>query len=219
MKKAKNKRSPKFELANKRFTRRGVVLISVLAVLILLVNVITASYSWFTPKTVPGSGMQYVKDAYLRSEQCSFSTYEGWKRTEYSTGHYKDAIEYNSSAVTSATIEAGKTKYFRTSIINADTNAASDVSVFFASFGQASCNLTVAVTYPSNTVRKVSAAETDYYLIRNAYVKVRDDNDVDGPGLLQVDWFVINNGSSAVTIKLGPESDGGTDANMYLMYN
>jgi len=203
----------------KSLTRRGVILISILAALILTINIITASYSWFTPKTVNGAGMQYVEEAYVRSEQCSFSTYEGTKRSVYQTGHYIDQIDYGNSAVTSVSVAAGETRYFRTSIINADTKYASDVSLYFASFGQAGCNLTVAVTFPSNTVRTVSKAETDYYLIRNAFVKVHDANDVDGPGLLQVDWFVKNNGSSAVTIKLGPESAGGENANMYLMYN
>ncbi len=217
--KAKNKSHSKAEIKKKAITRRGVILISVLAVLILIVNVITASYSWFTPKSVNGAGMEYIDKAYNRSEQCSFSTYEGTLRTTYSTGHYIDQIEYGSSAVTSVSVPAGGTKYFRTSIINADTKYASDVSVYFASLGVENCNLTIAVTYPSNTVRTVSAAETDYYLVRNAFVKVHDANDVDGPGLLQVDWFVKNNGSSAVTIKLGPESAGGTNANMYLMYN
>ena len=208
--KAKNKRQPITDIKQRKITRRGVVLISVLAALILIINVITASYSWFTPKSVAGAGMQYVEDAYTRSEQCTFSTYEGTKRTEYATGHYIDQVEYSSSAITSATIPKGETKYFRTSIINADTKYASDVSLYFSSFGEADCNLTVAVTFPSNTVRKVSKAEPDYYLIRNAYVKIHDDNDVDGPGLLQIDWFVTNNGTGPVTLDL---------SNMYLLYN
>lgn len=208
--KAKNKSKYTPEQKKKVFTRRGILLISLLAIIILIINLITASYSWFTPKTVNGAGMQYVDLAYARSENCSFSTHEGTKRTTYTTGHYIDQIEYGSSAVTSASVPAGETKYFRTSIINADTQYASDVSLYFASFGQANCNLTVAVTFPSNTVRTVSSENTDYYLIRNAFVKVHDANDVDGPGLLQIDWFVKNNGSSAVTINL---------SNMYLVYN
>lgn len=218
--KAKINHKSNSDAMKKMITRRGVILISVLAVLILMVNLITASYSWFTPKTVDGAGMQFVDTAYTRSEQCSFSTYEGTKRTTYTTGHYIDQIEYGASAITSVSIGHGETKYFRTSIVNADKNYASDVSLYFASLGEANCNLTVAVTYPSNTVRKVSSAQSDYYLIRNAFVKVHDDNDVDGPGLLQVDWFITNNAASgSVTVKLGPESAGGTNANMYLMYN
>lgn len=217
--KAKQKRNAKSGSVNKTFTRRGVILISVLAVLILMVNVITASYSWFTPKSVNGAGMQYVETAYNRSEKCSFSTYNGTKLTTPRAGHYADQLEYSASAITSASIPAGETRYFRTSIINADTKYASDVSLYFASLGEENCNLTIAVTYPSNTVRKVSSAEPDYCLVRNAFVKVHDENDVDGPGLLQIDWFVTNHGSSNITIKLGPESAGGSDANMYLMYN
>lgn len=199
--------------------RRGVIIISVLAVLVLVVNIITASFSWFTPQQVQGAGMAYTEDAYLRSEQCTFSTYQGTKRSTSQSGHYIDEIEYDASPISTISVPAGQTKYLRTSIINADTNYASDVSVYFNSIGTASCNLTLAVTFPSNTVRTISSAQSDYYLVRNAYVKVHDSNDVDGPGLLQIDWFVKNNGSSAVTLKLGPQSEGGTNANMYLMYN
>lgn len=214
--KAKNKRESKNEQMKKKITRRGVILISVLAVLILMVNIITASYSWFTPQTVNGSGMQYVDTGYIRSEQCTFKTYRGTINTNYSAGHYIDQIDYNTE-ITSESVPAGQTKYFRTSIVNADKKAASDVSLYFSSFGDSGSNLTVAVTYPSNTVRTVSGEQTDYCLVRNAYVKVNDDNDVDGPGLLQVDWFVKNNGSSAVTINVGRM--GGSNANMYIMYN
>ncbi|MBQ3264960.1 MAG: hypothetical protein IJH07_04195 [Ruminococcus sp.] len=214
--KANNKRRSKTEQMKKSIKRRGVILISVLAVLILMVNVITASYSWFTPGKVNGAGMEYVDTIANRSEQCTFKTYRGTKITSYSSGHYIDQIDYNTE-ITTESVPAGETKYFRTSIVNADTANASDVSLYFSSFGQANCNLTVAVIFPSNTVRTVSAAQTDYCLIRNAYVKVHDEKDVDGPGLLQVDWFVKNTGSSAVTVNVGPM--GGSNANMYILYN
>lgn len=219
-------------------TRRGIVLITVLAVLILVVNIVTASFSWFTPKTVDGIGLSYKAVTYNRSENCEFSTTVGKKLTSAdltgdNSGKYIDEMVYNQSTVdssvgsvtlsngkvVSATINAGKTMYFETSIVNADEQYATDVSLYFASFGEAGCNLSVAVTMPSNTVRKVTGAQTDFCLLRNAYVKLKDDNDVDGPGLLQVEWFITNNGSSPVTLKLDLEKNGGANANMYLMYN
>lgn len=218
--KAKKKRESKNETKKQILTRRrGVILISVLAVLILVVNLITASYSWFTPGQVNGSGMQYVDKAYIRSEECTFKTYLGSKVTTYSAGHYIDQIDYNTE-ITTKSVGSGETEYFRTSIVNDNENYASDISLYFSSFGASGCNLTVAVTFPSNTVRTVTCSSdpvSDYCLVRNAYVKKKDVNDVDGPGLLQVDWFVTNNGSSAVTINVGPM--GGSNANMYIMYN
>lgn len=218
--KADNKRKAKEkDVMQARVTRRGVVLISALAILILIVNIVTASFSWFTPNSVAGAGMEYKKTTYNRSEQCEFYTRSGMKHNDYADGHYIDQMNYADLDLTSVSINPGQTAYFRTSIENKDENYPSDVSMYFASFGESGSNLTVAVTYPSNTVRTVSGVQTDFCLLRNAFVKRKDVNDVDGPGLLQVDWFVINNGSSAVTIKLSPESNGGTDANMYLMYN
>ena len=203
-----------------RATRRGVILISVLAVLILIVNIITASFSWFTPTTATGAGMAYEKKTYNRSEKCEFYTRSGLKQTVYEDGLYIDQMNYGDTNVDHVSVPGnGGRAYFRTSIENKDENYPSVVSLYFASVGTATSNLSFAVTYPSNTVVTVSGVKNDFCLMRNAFVKRKDVNDVDGPGLLQVDWFVINNGSSAVTLNLGPESTGTTYANMYLMYN
>ena len=219
--KAENKRKSAAKARDKkqnRATRRGVVLIAVLAVVILIVNIVTASFSWFAPNSVNGAGMEYKKTTYNRSEQCTFSTSIGSKLSEPQEGMYIDQLVYTTD-VDHWDIRAGKTAYFRTSIINADKNYPSDVSLYFAVFGESGSNLTIAETSPSNTVRTVSGEQDDFCLTRNAFVKRHDDNDMDGPGMLQVDWFVTNNGSSDITIKLAPESNGGAYANMYLMYN
>ncbi len=60
--KAENKRKSAAKAKDKkqnRTTRRGVVLISVLAIVILIVNIVTASFSWFRPQSVAGAGMEY----------------------------------------------------------------------------------------------------------------------------------------------------------------
>lgn len=222
--KAENKRKSAAKARDKkqnRATRHGVILISVLAVVILIVNIVTASFSWFAPNSVTNAGMEYKKKTYNRSEQCTFSTASGLKQASYdaTNGFYADSIQYSDIAIPYQTVRAGQTAYFRTSIINIDENNPSDVSLYFAKFGQSGSNLTIAEINPSNTVRTVSGEQDDFCLARNAFVKRHDDNDMDGPGLLQVDWFVTNNGSSDVLIKLDPESNGGTYANMYLMYN
>lgn len=193
-------------------TRRGVVLIIALAVLILVVNIITASFSWFSPNKVAGSGMVYEEDGGLRGEDCKFSTYLGTRRTTYETGKYIDQMEYPGEALTSAVpIPAGETRYFRTSIVNSeDYPYPSVISLYISQIGQSGSNLRVAVTYPSNTVRDITGRQDDYYIVRNAYVKAYQKNDVDGPGLLQIDWFVTNNGSSQVSIDI---------PKLYLMYN
>lgn len=210
------------------YTHRGIVLIAILALMILIVNIITASFSWFTPKSVTNVGMKYESKTNNRSERCDFSTYQGTIVETYSTGNYIGQINYDTS-VTHVTITPGEIKYFRTSIINADPNYPSDVSLYFSSLGHthdqsnpsddATTKLTVAVTFPSNTVRIETGEKTDYCLVRNAYVKAHDETDVDGPGLLQIDWFVRNDGTDNVTINLDEERNGTAYANMYLMYN
>lgn len=226
--KADKKRKEKKKIQS-LYTRRGIILIVILAVMILLVNVITASFSWFAPKDpVTNVGMKYERITNNRSERCDFSTYQGTIVESYSTGNYIGQINYDTQ-VTHVTIGPGDTEYFRTSIINSDPLYPSDISLYFASLGHthdqsnpsdaATTNLTVAVSFPSNTVRIESGEKTDYCLARNAYVKPHDTTDVDGPGLLQIDWFIKNNGSESVTINLDEERNGGDYANMYLMYN
>ncbi len=204
MKKKSQKDKRKVFLAS----RRGVIMISTIAVLVLLINLITASYSWFTPQNVNGTGLQYTFDGKPRSENCSFKTYKGTKVTDgdRQEGEYLGQIRYDANETTgNVSVAANSVQYFKTEIVNADTQNASDVSLFIKSMP--AC--TVAVTYPANSVRIVSSTTSDYYIIRNAYVKRKDTADVNGPGLLVVEWFV-KTGSSIATINLN---------NLYLTYN
>ena len=67
----------------------------------------------------------------------------------------------------------------------------------------------LAVTFPSNTVRSTgSSAATDFYIIRNAYVKKNVATDADGPGLLEVEWFVKSTSNTSLNF-----------TKLYLMYN
>ena len=189
-------------------SRRGIMLIAMVALLVLSINLITSSYSWFTPQNVNGTGMNYAFDGKPRSENCSFKTYRGTKVTSDNRqeGEYLDQIRYNANETTGdVSVDVNSVQYFKTEIVNADTTNASNVSLFIKSMP--AC--TVAVTYPSNSVRIVSSSTSDYYIIRNAYVKRKDTADVNGPGLLVVEWFV-KTGSSSATINLN---------NLYLTYN
>ena len=83
---------------------------------------------------------------------------------------------------------------------------ASNVSLFFENMP---ANTTMAVTFPSNTVRSTgSSAVTDFYVIRNAYVKKYLSTDADGPGLLEVEWFVKSTANTSLNF-----------TKMFLMYN
>ena len=83
--------------------------------------------------------------------------------------------------------------------------------------------LYVGVTYPTNTYFYNEDAWPDFFIIRNAYVKVKDDNDADGPGLLPVEWFVENRSSTEKTIRVTTGDDPDTGETnvpwLYLVYN
>ncbi|WP_405356861.1 hypothetical protein [Ruminococcus sp.] len=195
---------------SKLFANKGIVLITILAVLILIVNIITASFSWFVPQE--GKRMSYERSFTVRSENCTMSTHIGEEyvyskpdHTDYPTGR----IVYEENASTnSVTISAGERAYFRTIVQNSsDVLYPSNISLFIADF-PSTCS--IGVESPSNSYRSFSEAKTDLYIVRNAYVKTYVATDVDGPGKLYIDWFVVNNASSSKSVDL---------SKLYLVYN
>lgn len=194
-------------------SRRGVIVVALIAVLVLVINLITASYSWFTPQEEAKRGMEYSFDGQMRSENCTMTTYVGNKLISaegdsLAEGQYWGQIVYGANGASgSQTVAAGKTLYVKTEIINGDTNNASDISLYISSLP--AC--TLAVTYPGNSVRRYSSTQTDCYIVRDAFVKRKDNGDVNGlPGKLEIEWFVTNNGSSNISVNLN---------NLYLLYN
>ena len=231
--------------------RRGIILVALLAVMILIVNLIVFSYSWFTPVSTRGVGLAFDtadNPLSLRSEKCTFSTYQGtlvtednWEQTITIDGvsttykaqnYFIDQIAYSSNPIADnavitiprATTEDGEIVpgrvYFRTNVQNTDTEHPSVISLYHHSFP---ADLGTGVTFPSNTY--FINGDTDYddcFILRNAYVKVKDEADVDGPGLLQVDWFVENFDTSATkSIRVTKQTQGvATPIEwLYLMYN
>ena len=195
-----NKKEKKQQII--KTSRRGIIVIALIAVMVLLINLITASYSWFTPQSESKRGMSYGFSGLVRSENCSMTTFVGTKVTSSNRldGEYIDQIRYASSGTSNSgdlTLTTSTTNYFRTEIINADTKNASDISLYIS--GLPAC--TLAVTYPGNSVRKYTTAPGEVYLIRDAYVKRHDDADVNGPGKLVVEWFVTT-GSTGGTVNL-----------------
>lgn len=194
-----------------RSTRRNVIVIALIAVLVLVINLITASYSWFTPQEDKKTGMSYSFSGLARSENCTMTTYKGKRLAsangdERGDGQYWGQLVYESSPAASTSVAAGKTQYFKTEIINGDANNASDISLYISSLP--AC--TLAVTYPGNSVRTFAGQQTDLYIVRDAFVKRKDTADVNGPGKLEIEWFVTNNGSSSITVNPN---------NLYLLYN
>lgn len=217
--------SDKKKKKQRKYSPLGLVLIVALAVLILVLNILAFSYSWFTPTSESGKGLSFNNSYKLRSEDCDFTTFKGELVTadnlsQYS-GYKQGQVAYNSTALTANTSVTvpGKTidqqtgkevygrVYFRTEIQNNDTRYPSVISLYHHEMPG---HLYLAVTYPSNTFHYVGDTSwPDYFIIRNAYVKVKDQNDADGPGLLLVEWFVENRTSSDILIQ----------PNLYLMYN
>ena len=195
----------------RRFTNRhGIMLVLLLAVAILAVNLVVYSYSWFTPGEVTGQGLQMEATETLRSELCEFSTYPGIKITTSNqsshSDYFLDQIWYSSDPIGDndyIDIPVGERVYFLTNIQNTDTKHPSVVSLYHH---EMPADLGVAITFPSNTYHQTEDDYTDYFIVRNAYVKVKDEADVDGPGLLQVEWFVENKGTSTIRIRVSKQT-------------
>lgn len=258
----------KMDEIRSKMNRKGIILIALLAVLILVINAVTFSYSWFEPQTESGRGLGFENTSHLRSEECEFETFIGevvtaadktGSNAEAFKDYYIDQVKYSDvkllcepytdsnnngvhdageaytdvdengaytdttkvsvpAAVTSGGVTTPGKKYFRTDITNQSSSYSSVISLYIFSMP---ANLAVAITSPSNTYHFVGTVADmqhdfgqdtwpDYFIIRNAYVKIKDENDADGPGLLRVEWFVENRSSSPVTIDLN---------GLYLMYN
>lgn len=180
-------------------SRRGIILIALIAVMVLLVNLITASYSWFTPQLDSKSGMQYEFSGKVRSENCSVTTFTGTKVTASNKGEgeYINQIRYDSEHSiaygSSIPFSANTTNYYKTEIINGDGVNASDISLY--ANGLPAC--TLAVTYPGNSVRKFSGSPGEVYIVRDAYVPPHDKSDESGnSSKLVIEWFVTTGNAS-----------------------
>ena len=186
--------------------RNGIVLVALLAVMILVISLITMSYSWFTPEVRKGTGMTYQADLKIRSENCSI------------VGTYKNTAEANhaknySTAVgpsESVPVPANGICYFKTVISNADANA-TNVSLYAALLPSGTYGLGVA--YPSNSYHKYSSGDSDDYsdvnIVRNAHIDGMSEGE---NGEIYVEWFIKNESNSAVTVNF-------STLGLYLMYN
>ena len=199
----------KKEKNRRQMNRHGIMLIILLAVTIFIVNMVVFSYSWFTPESTPGVGLSLDTSASIRSEKCTFETYMGvlvtdanWETTYRAQGYFIDQVAYGDTPIRendkvnipTATVVDGETVpgrvYFRTNVQNTDREHPSVISLYHHQFPD---TLGLGVTYPSNTYFINDFGNyDDCFILRNAYVKKLDDADVDGPGLLQVEWFVEN---------------------------
>ncbi len=231
--------------ARAQLRRRGIILVALLAVSALVVNLIVFSYSWFTPVTTSGVGLALDREDTIRSERCTFETYKGTIVTETnwetgnpsyrSRGYFIDQVAYDDTPIANdavITIPKATTKtedgetvtvpgrvYFRTNVQNTDTEHPSVISLYHH---QMLADVGVAITYPSNTYHRTETVYNDYFILRNAYVKAKDEADVDGPGLLQVEWFVENFDTAATkSIRVTRQTTGvATPIEwLYLMYN
>lgn len=197
-----------------KYSRFGVMLVVFLAVLILIVNIISASYSWFSPDSVYGSGMTFVQSDYMRSEQCSFKLYQGEVKSSgidydvqvLSTGTASDTLVTSTTAtLTSSADVTEDLHYYRIEVQNEDTENASDISLYFTNVP---AGTTIGIVKPTNSTHTYSDATNDVNIVRNAYVKKYLSTDVD-PGILYVEFFIRCTGSSFTF----------DETDIYLLYN
>lgn len=175
----------------------------VLLVLIVIIGMTTVSFSWFAPDEASGTGLQFSETTSVRSQDCTCSTYYGTMNSD--TG----VVSYSNTPLSSQTVAAGSTAYFRTVIKNNNVKYDSNVSLFlvFSSI-PSSTNYDLAVTLPTNSYRTFSSSDKQIHIIRNAYVSAFDNEKI-GTGEIVVEWFVKTSGGS-LTI---------SNSNIKLVYN
>ena len=209
---SKKKRSNKKPLVK----RNGFMLVALLAVMILIVSIVTMSYSWYEPAVKKGTGMSYSADVVVRSNHCTITgtkaaATENAKELSAKTGE----LVYDTDVTSEVTVPANQIWYFRTTIKNADS-APTNISLYLKSLptkvGGASPSASFAefgfgVAVPSNSYRKYTTAQNDFYIVRNAYIYGADSEE--GSDVLNVDWF----------IKTGSASISFNPADLYLNYN
>lgn len=198
---------------------RFALVLLILTSLVCVITIIFSTISWFTPAIDENhyKNIQLIENSVpLRSETCSFKTYPGTMLNngiiEYDSTPVGTGV-YNTGLATPGNGTDGKVKpaymYFKTEVINSSHEYPSGVSLFFSNINE---GVNIGVTYPSNSYRTVlDGEEYEFYLIRNAYVKVKVDTDVDGPGLLSIEWFVRNDSTT--------DNMSITPSNLYLVYN
>lgn len=192
--------------------RNGITLIILLAVMILIVNIVTLSYSWYEPGVKTGTGMSYVSDVQVRSEKCAIigtfpATENAISDASLRTGNLVYNTDDLSNAITTASVPANRIYYFRTVIANNDETASSNISLYLKDFP---ANASLGVAYPSNSYHSYSAAAQDVNIVRNAHIFGNMNDDY---SKLTIDWFV-KTGDTAVTVNFNP-----TNNEIYISYN
>lgn len=181
-------------------------ILPVISLLLLLVIVIvsmpTASFSWFEPDTKEGIGLEFKEETKLRSESCSLVTYRGAMGNK--------VVTYGGTPVgaSNVTLQEKEVAYFKTVISNSSREFDTVVSLFLPSFTPTGGSSRLCVMYPTNSVRTYVEPQSDLHIVRNAYVPMLVETDAN-PGLLVVEWFVMCD-SGSVTFN---------PSQVYMMYS
>ena len=200
-----NKKKSKKKLLSKR---NGIVLIVLLAVLILIVNIVTMSYSWYEPAVKSSTGVKYLSDVQIRSEECEIiGTYAATAENSRSMADKTGVLAYDDTSITTATIPANQIWYFETVIANNNQTSSSNVSLYLKNI-PAGAGLGVA--YPSNSYHVFTEAKQDVCIVRNAHIFGNQDDDY---SKLKIDWFIKTDGNS-VTVNFDNSNN-----QIYISYN
>lgn len=149
------KPAKKQSIRNRFFGKRGYTIIVVLAAVILIISIITLSYSWYSPLSQPGTSMNYSANVKIRSEDCTIigtfpAESENALPMSGKTGNLEESFSKSSAAddvtvqlittvpqdapegTTADTSATGQIYYFRTKIQNNDVQP-TNVSLYLKS--------------------------------------------------------------------------------------
>lgn len=189
----------------------------VMAVLILVISMVTVSFSWFEPDVKEGVGLQYIDTTTLRAENCEISTHAGTMNDTPGTTGY-GLVQYDTDVLSSGDVTVSASgsgdditpgiAYYKTVIVNNNEDKDTVVSLYLKSFTVTNGSASVGVAVPTNSFRTFTSTKSDLHIVRNAYISYKVANQA-GTGELVVEWFVRCD-SGSVTFNPG---------DLYLMYS
>lgn len=192
--------------------KRGYTITVVLAALILVVSIITLSYSWYSPLSQPGTSMNYSADVKVRSENCAILDTKGMDETKYNN---KGEWDFTTDISGSKQIPANSIYYFRTVISNNDVQP-TNVSLYLKSFPTGNvAKVGLGVASPSNSYIEYTTDNSDTCIVRNAFIYGKNDEKYKD---LYIIWF-IKTSTDPVTVNVTSKDKTPANNNLYLRYN
>ncbi len=182
-----------------------------MTILIVVLSMLTFSFSWFAPGSETGVGLQFSETTSVRSENCKYTTYTGDNNNGVIS--YENVINASTEVTVSSQGSGNNATpgfaYFKTVIQNVNDNYDTNISLYLPQFNvDTETTAAIGVAVPTNTYKSYKGNNSDVAIVRNAYIAAYS-YDKDASGSISIEWFVKCD-KGAVTLNPG---------SVYLTYN